>query len=73
MLLIRNIEISPIQGYTVKQVADMLGVSVATVHNYITSGKRTSYDHRSYLAKESGYIKKETLVRFLRETRPDYL
>jgi predicted site-specific integrase-resolvase len=71
MLLAKNIELSPVTAYTVRQAAELLGVSVMTIHNYIDKGKRINNDHRYFLIKEKGYIGKENLIKFIRYTRPD--
>jgi predicted transcriptional regulator len=61
----------PLQSFTPDQVADLLGVSVATVHNYHRKGKRLSNDLYVKLKKEGTRVKKTDLVTFINNFNKD--
>lgn len=61
----------PLESFTPDQVADLLGVSVATVHNYHRRGKRLSNDLYIRLKKSGTRVKKNDLVHFMTKFNPE--
>jgi hypothetical protein len=61
----------PLETFTPDQVADLLGVSVATVHNYHRRGKRLSNDLYIKLKKEGTRVKKTDLITFINNFTKD--
>lgn len=60
-----DIQSLPLSGFTRWQVAEILGVSIATVNLYTTRGKRISNDLYIKLPKAGSRYEKHDLIAFM--------
>jgi hypothetical protein len=62
-----NVQTIPLRSFTTDQVADLLQVSVKTVHNYNTRGKRLANDLYVKLPKNGTRVQKQDLINFINQ------